>query len=516
VGRYFLFLSFLLFSGTCLAQKADTVALRFSRSITADELKAYLYILSDSGMEGREMGTAGQKMAADFLASMLAGKIEIPPIVKQADGSTGYYQEFPIPRPKKEKLRLLQVDSFLPVFLKDYFSYQPTTDLNIISDTLIFLGYGIHSKKYSDFRKPEQGSLKGKVVMILGGEPQSSKGKFYARSSRQPGAVYADPVVKREALMKYQPAAIIIVEKYFASGDFFFDSTKHAETSVPEFHISRELADSFLKRSGTNISSLQENINKKGKSIRLQTPVRTKISWSASKVAPFSENVVGFVEGSDLKDEIVVVSAHYDHLGVKAKGIYFGANDNASGTSALLEIAEAFNLAKQAGKGPRRSILFLFMSGEEKGLLGSEYYSTHPIFPLSNTVANLNVDMVGRKDSLHEHSGYIYVIGADRISKELHDLNERVAKTYTNVKMDYKYNDPEDPNRFYYRSDHYNFARYGIPVIFYFNGMHADYHKPTDTPDKVDPLAMELISRHIFFTAWEIANLSHRLEINKE
>ena len=226
------------------------------------------------------------------------------------------------------------------------------------------------------------------------------------------------------------------------------------------------------------------------------------------------ENIIGFIEGSDLKEEIVVITAHYDHLGIKDSLIYNGADDNGSGTVAIMEIAEAFMLAKKDGKGPRRSILIMPVSAEEKGLLGSKYYTENPIYPLENTIANLNVDMIGRIDDYHDNPNYIYLIGSDRLSTELHDISEEVNDKYINIELDYKYNDEDDPNRYYYRSDHYNFAKNNIPVIFYFNGVHADYHKPSDTIDKIHFPKVEKISRYIFLTAWELANRDERLKLN--
>ena len=226
------------------------------------------------------------------------------------------------------------------------------------------------------------------------------------------------------------------------------------------------------------------------------------------------ENIIGFIEGSDLKDQIVVITAHYDHLGTKDSLIYNGADDNGSGTVAIMEIAEAFMLAKKEGNGPRRSILIMPVSAEEKGLLGSKYYAENPIYPLENTIANLNVDMIGRIDDYHETPNYIYLIGSDRLSTELHDISEEVNYKYINLELDYKYNDENDPNRYYYRSDHYNFAKNNIPVIFYFNGIHADYHKASDTIDKIHFPKIEKICRYIFLTAWELANRDERPKLN--
>ena len=230
-----------------------------------------------------------------------------------------------------------------------------------------------------------------------------------------------------------------------------------------------------------------------------------------------SENVVAFLKGTEKANEYVVISAHYDHLGVKDSLIYNGADDDASGTSALLEIAEAFQKASKDGKGPKRSIIFLNVTGEEEGLFGSKFYAENPIFPLENTVVDLNIDMVGRFDKQHaENPEFVYLIGADKLSQELHDLSEATNKKYTNLILDYTYNDENDPNRFYYRSDHYNFAKNNIPIIFYFNGVHEDYHKATDTPDKIRYDLLKKRTQLVFYTAWEIANRENRLVVDKK
>ena len=229
-----------------------------------------------------------------------------------------------------------------------------------------------------------------------------------------------------------------------------------------------------------------------------------------------SQNVLAYIKGSEKPDEIIVLSAHYDHVGIENGEVYNGADDDGSGTVALIEIAKAFQKAKKQGNGPKRSILFLHVTGEEIGLYGSRYYTENPLFPLSNTVVNLNVDMIGRIGSEKEgNDNYVYLIGSDKLSQELHDVSEEVNKRYTNLELDYTYNDDNDPNRFYYRSDHYNFAKNDIPVIFYFNGTHKDYHKHTDTPDKIEYELLAKRSRLIFLTAWELANREARIKPDK-
>jgi hypothetical protein len=228
-----------------------------------------------------------------------------------------------------------------------------------------------------------------------------------------------------------------------------------------------------------------------------------------------SENVVAFVEGSVQPEEILVISAHYDHLGKNGVKIFNGADDNSSGTVALLEIAEAFQLAKEKGLGPKRSILFLHLTAEEQGLYGSKWYVENPLFPLRNHIANLNIDMIGRTDDAHlENPNYLYLIGADKLSSELHVLSEQTNKATLNLTLDYTYNRKKDPNRFYYRSDHYNFAKNNIPVIFYFNGVHEDYHRDTDTREKINYELLKKRAQLIFYTAWNIANRENRLTLD--
>lgn len=232
---------------------------------------------------------------------------------------------------------------------------------------------------------------------------------------------------------------------------------------------------------------------------------------------PDSENIWAFIEGSDKKDEIIVVSAHYDHVGMKNGEIYNGADDDGSGTVALLEIAQAFQKAVKNGNQPKRSILFLHVTGEEHGLHGSRYYSENPLYPLEKTVANINIDMIGRRDEAHTDSNnYVYVIGSDRLSTELHEINEAMNTEYTQLELDYKYNDRNDPERIYYRSDHYNFAKHGVPAIFYFNGTHEDYHMPTDTPEKIEYDALAKRTQLAFLVTWELANRSEKIKVDRD
>ena len=230
-----------------------------------------------------------------------------------------------------------------------------------------------------------------------------------------------------------------------------------------------------------------------------------------------SENIWAFIEGSEKPNEILVISAHYDHVGIKNGEVYNGADDDGSGTVALLEIAQAFEIAKKEGHGPKRSILFLHVTGEEHGLHGSRFYSENPLFPLANTITDINIDMIGRRDEAHASSNnYVYIIGSNRLSTDLDTICQIANAKYVNLDLDYKYNDPKDPNHFYERSDHYNFAKNGVPAVFFFNGVHADYHRAGDEPEKIEYDALTKRAQLAFVTAWELANRENRPVVDKK
>ena len=274
----------------------------------------------------------------------------------------------------------------------------------------------------------------------------------------------------------------------------------------------QELAIKFLEDHyvSNNISPLQEDNYFQV----VPPPKRFEKWWGKSDIKP--KNVVAYIEGDEHPDEYIILSAHLDHVGMEDGEIFNGADDDGSGTVALLEIAEAFKEAANNGHGPNRSIVFLHVTAEEMGLIGSKYYTDNPIVPLKNTVTNLNVDMIGRTDPQRpkRNREYIYIIGSDKISQELHDINEEVNNIYLDIDLDYIFNAEDHPDRFYYRSDHYNFAKKGVPIIFYFSGTHEDYHQPTDTVEKIQYDLLELRTRLIFHTAWELANRDDRIKID--
>jgi Zn-dependent M28 family amino/carboxypeptidase len=301
------------------------------------------------------------------------------------------------------------------------------------------------------------------------------------------------------------------IEKF--AGEIKADDLKeHLYLLSSDILEGRKTGEKGQKIAVNYLTAYYEHLNLKAPEAYLDYQQPIPMAFFNNKSAGDSQNVLAYIEGSEFPNEVVVISAHYDHLGMNGEEVYNGADDNASGTSAVMEIAQSFQIAKDQGYGPKRSILFLHLTGEELGLYGSKFYIQHPVFSLDSTLVDLNIDMVGRIDAKHEsNKKYVYLIGSDRLSTDLHKLSEDTNEKYTNLKLDYTYNEQNDPYQYYTRSDHFNFANQNIPVIFYFNGTHPDYHKVTDTADKIDFEILSLRAQLVFYTAWEIANRETRL-----
>ncbi len=497
------------------SQEKDTAAIRFSKYISAEELKKNLSVLASDEYAGRETATEGQKKSAQFISEFYK-KENISP------GNKGsYYQQYPL---------LIRHNGGTDVyinykkyeFLKDFFSFPGGEEQKIITKKALLVGYGITEKNYDDYSDKK---VENKVVMALWGEPLRKDSTSYI-TGKKTLSDWSGFRKKAELARDKKAAALLIVmddmensireaRHFIGSPSMKLDMNVADKKEMPVIYISKEMANAILsgEKKNNNIDSIRSAISASGKPIAAKAKTNLVITTKEQKEKLSAENVLGFVEGSDLKSEIIVVSAHYDHLGTHDGKVFNGADDDGSGTVSVMQIAKAFEKAKEQGRGPRRSILFLNVSGEEKGLLGSTWYSENPVYPLDNTVTDLNIDMIGRVDEAHkDNPNYVYLIGADMLSKELNTVSEETIKTYSDLQPDYKYNDVKDKNRFYYRSDHYNFARKNIPVIFYFNGTHADYHKETDEIDKIDFSLMEKRARLVFFTAWTLANRTGRIK----
>lgn len=520
-GTTYLFITFLIFASGASAQM-DNVAIKYAAAIDSQTIKTHVYKLASPEFQGRETGTEGNRMAAAYIAEHFRS-FGIPTIRQDQD----YFQEVDFSTIKWSDIQL-DVNGQRIEHLKEYLSvpqYFPVDQKRLDINSLTFLGYGIDDPAYSDYKGKK---YTGQHLLVYAGEPRNQKGKFRISGTDSISYWSFDPIAKITAAKKAGAASIWIIQdqlpemvmfarKYLLSGAMLMGAAeKLTEVYVPHAFIAPSLGEKLVGAKRSKVIKLRNRINKKGKSGSVIIPVDMDLTAIHKVTSTPGVNVLGFIEGSDpaRKDEVVVVTAHYDHLGVRGKDIFFGADDNASGTAAVLEIAESMALAKRNGEGPARSVLCMLVTGEEKGLLGSQYYSEHPVFPIANTVANVNIDMIGRMDTLHKTPNYIYVIGSDRLSTTLHDINESVNKQYTNLELDYSYNSDEDPNQFYYRSDHYNFAKKGIPAIFYFSGVHDDYHRPTDTPDKLMYGKAQTIARLAFHTAWELANRRERIKVN--
>ena len=517
-----LLLCLLIKGVNAFAQKADPAP--FANTINPTELREYLTVLTADSLEGRETGTAGNFKAAEYIARHFE-KLGLPKVVN----NNSYFQKMVYTNEAWNNIGLKINEQTYRHQFNFYAlpSDNPSVKGNVIeASEVIYLGYGIDDDRYSDYKKVKD--LKGKIIMINPGEPRNKDSMSLITRSVNVSSWAVD--IKRKLKIAYEKGvkAVLIIDpnlsKSIQENRRFFSRNVTGDVELPDgkyansIYISPDLAREIIGAKSEELKKLREKIAK-GKPKPLSMPCNIRIDMDKYFRQLIGNNVLGFIEGSDpvLKNEIVVVSAHYDHLGKRGESIYHGADDNGSGSSSLLAIARAFTEAKKKGQGSRRSILCLSMTGEEKGLLGSKYYVTYPIFPLNKTVADVNIDMVGRVDEKYEKNpNYIYVIGADKLSSDLHNINEAMNKTYTHLTLDYTYNDENDPNRYYYRSDHYNFAEKGIPAIFYFNGTHDDYHQPSDTIDKINFEKMSTIAQLAFYTAWEIANRDERLKIDSK
>jgi Zn-dependent M28 family amino/carboxypeptidase len=326
------------------------------------------------------------------------------------------------------------------------------------------------------------------------------------------GARSISPFGKTAIAQKKGAAALLIIAGGFPrrsfsnTGSWILNSYRSAQNPLT-FTVSENVVAGILGEDGKGIIEKMKINSLPSKTYK----ANIDFSFLKETKTTYAANVMGLLEGTDKKDEYVIITAHYDHVGTRNDTtVYYGADDDGSGTVSVLELAEAFAKAKAAGKGPRRSILFMTVSGEEHGLWGSAYYANNPVYPLDKTTVDLNIDMIGRTGNEYEKdkdsANYVYIIGDDKLSSDLAPITDMANNANTKLKLDRKYNDPNDPNRFYYRSDHYNFAEKGVPIIFYFNGVHKDYHRPTDTPDKINYPMMAKRGQLVFYTAWEMAN----------
>jgi hypothetical protein len=512
---------------------------RYQASITSEELAAYLYVYASDHFEGRETGTPGQHLAALWLAGQYQAMGLTPKGTADAEGPgdpRAYLQPFDLQRDALTRSVLTvrrggqevarSVLSRSAVDGASLLLYGTAAD---VTAPVVFAGYGAQGAGYDDYAALQAAGIQatGQWLVLLPGLPPSLRG---VAEGGDTGKIVA-------AFQQVQPGGILIVDDAAAEGTPLEARARHALDAVgnlslpgagqayqipPIYVVSPALADALLEPSGRTVEAITAAIAASGQPVVFEVAgaeVHAVVERASEPIG--TENVLAFVEGSDpaLRDEFVVISSHLDHIGVdlarSGDQVNNGADDDGSGTVALIEMAEAFQQAKADGYGPRRSVLFLHVTGEEKGLLGSAYYAdVAPIIPLENTVANLNIDMIGRADPTHPgapDSNYVYIIGAELISTDIDAVNTRVNEvTGLGLDLSKRFNSPDDPNQFFARSDHWNFGKHGIPFIFYFTGTHEDYHGVDDEPEKIDYPRLAQRARLIFGTAWQLANQDAR------
>ena len=498
----------------------------YANTITQADLRQHLTILASDAYEGRETGEKGQKMAADYISKQFQ-ELGLTGPVQGSDNP--YLQHFTMVRSTWAEGATLKIGTQTYKWLTDFYGVGTSPFQQETAVQPVFAGYGIEQEGYSDYAS--LGNVKGKDLIILLGEPMNSQKQPVLGKDGAPSKWGTDYRAKAALATQKGARSVFFVDTdpngnfpklaarmgpYISRPSIAFKEAPAQNARVAAFFVSPAVGGKMLAATPTALTQYQTAVGKAGKPIASKfKPAKVSIKAAKKNEDFTTENVLGFLEGTDKKEEILVVSAHYDHIGIIEGQVNNGADDDGSGTVSVIEMAQAFTQAKKDGFNPRRSILFLTVTGEEKGLLGSEYYTDHPVFPLAQTIADLNIDMVGRTDKEHEGQGdYVYVIGSDKLSSELHAINEAANKKYTNIGLDYRFNDPEDPNRFYYRSDHYNFAKHKIPVAFYFNGVHDDYHGPGDEVEKIEFPKMEKRAQLVFYTAWELANRDNRIVVD--
>ncbi|ANE53462.1 M28 family peptidase [Flavisolibacter tropicus] len=457
----------------------------FAKTITAEDLKKHLFIIAGKEMEGRETASPGQRKAAAYIENHFR-QLGLEP------GAGNGYQQF---------YNVYQ-DSLLNAGLEingQAYSLDKDFGVNIannVSGTFRFSE--VTYVNAADTNAFKAANLTGKLVIMFGNNANMSRAAAMATNNLVRSKGIAAILSVSSQLPRTTPAPRKGNQSLYS-----FRKTLEAQ----QYSISEAVAKAIL---GTDFDAAKAG-TLASKAYNTEALLQTNKATTTLQ----SSNVLGVLPGTDLKDQYLFITAHYDHLGKRDTVIYYGADDDGSGTVGVLEIAEAFVQAKKAGKGPRRTIVFMTVSGEEKGLWGSESYSNNPLFPLDKTTADLNIDMIGRSDVTRkgDTTNYVYVVGDDKLSTDLKPISEAQNAKYTKLELDYKYNDPNDPNRIYFRSDHYNFARKGVPIIFYYDGMlGADYHRPTDTPEKINyPLAAKR-AQLVFYTAWEMANRNEMLK----
>jgi hypothetical protein len=548
--RYFII--FALFLSGCAAQSqlsditsSDTL-LTYNDLITPQFLRQHLEVIAHDTLEGRSTGMPGQKAAAGYLADYYSDLGFAP----KGDNNT-YFQRFNLNAEYTDSLvySTYQIEG-ADTLLIDHSVESKNSNGNFIRmfggseplrGDIVFAGFGLN-----DFERGVQHlegvNLQNKWVLIFEDIPHIVDGDTLINPE------FTGNSRLRTILGEKDAAGILLISDY--SEEEYAQLTEISSSLMKKpGNLRLEYLDEQRRSAGFPKGFMQLNPsvaklflgldedtdlndfkNSLTESIQEFTPLETSFILDYK---PYdgpgyieTENVLAYLEGADpeLKSEVLVLMAHYDHIGITQPDdtgdtINNGADDNGSGTVALMTIANAFHQAKLDGFRPKRSILFLHVTAEEVGLLGSRYYSDHPVIPIENTVANFNADMIGRSDPENIQRGdtdYVYLIGGEIISSELDSLVQAGNNNTVSMRLDRRYNDLQDRNQFYRRSDHWNFGRLGVPFVFFFTGVHEDYHRPSDTIDKIDFEKLSRVVRLIYASSIEVTNFDGRPTVDNE
>jgi len=486
-------------------------------SISTKDIEKHMRILAGEEMQGRKTGDPGIEKAADYIAAFFAGIGLVNPV--SADNP--YMLEFPLYRTGWKEYFLIQGSDTVK-FDRDLLVLGSVPELTGQYD-FIFAGYGIEHSRYNNYKGLD---VKGKVVLYLVGEPKDKAGHYVTTGSfisgfskfdsRKDSIAFVHGAVATIRLDPAEETAMKTIRSNAVFSQYGMLSLKpQSGGSGPGRNYVYTTLSQGAKIMGTTLETLQMSVDQINSVNGKVKPLTGTVNITAVRYPPSikAENIAGIIEGTDLKDEYVIVTAHYDHLGAGKNGIRYGADDNASGTIGIMEVAEAFEVALKSGIRPRRSILFLPVTAEEMGLLGSQYYVSNPLIPVEKTVAAVNMDMIGRKDRTHEEGKkyvFLYVSGEPGEFMHTAALNGfKRMRTDLVPEFQFKSSSKESLGG----SDHMSFEAVKVPVAYFFNGTHEDYHKPGDTFDKILYDQMQETVRLVFLTTWELANVERTRNI---
>jgi len=482
-------------------------------AITADRLKAHLQFIASDDLEGRNTPSRGLDIAAKYIAAQLA----LWGVRPGGDAGT-YFQKITLRRPAvsgdKTTVNLGQSSW---KYGSDYYANMGAGSAD---GAIVFVGAGLVTDDAGadPYKKVE---VKDKVVLALSSSRRTDIQKAAAdHGARAVLFVPTDLDLERwDARVKSSTNPGFPQVNYPTDTPvaFTIPTITLSKAGLEQLMVGETMTAAQLLTAAAERNDMEPFLLSPNKAIRMTVVV--------DQNEQYTQNVIGIVDGTDKKSEFIAIGAHYDHVGMSSStqgdNIFNGADDDGSGTVSILEIAHAF----QTGPKPKRSIVFVWHCGEEKGLWGSRYFTEKPTVPIESIVTQLNIDMIGRSklpgdtkpaNRLLTATDEVYVVGSRKLSEELGALSDSVNKDLLKLKFNYHYDEPNDPENIYGRSDHYNYARKGIPIIFYFDGVHEDYHRPGDEWQKIDYVKMQNVARTVYATAWTLSERKDRVKVDKK